>query len=819
MPKSLDVSPDRLHIKGVLDMPNIPLYSYATPFADEITARGTKQLHSILRHMILIREVETLFQSLRAKGEYNGISCTYRGPAHLSIGQEAVAVGTALALQPIDHVYGSHRSHGEFLAKCLTSLSQLDNSELNKIMSEHAEGVTLRLVEQHLGGDTIRLAENFVLFGFISEVLMRGCGFNRGMGGSMHAFFPPLGAYPNNAIVGGSAAIATGSALYKRLHGDGISVSITGDGAMGCGVTWEALNFAAMAQLDSLWQDQHGGGLPVLFLFNNNFYAMGGQTSGETMAWDRLARVGAGVSANALHAETIDGTNPLAVAEAVTRKRNLLLDGVGPALIDVECYRFSGHSTSDTNTYRTREEMQAWEKFDPIHLFSAKLIEHDLLSQAVVTEIQQQAQEQITAVLYAASQSEIAPVVDITKNPVFIGQLMHNSSAHIGETCSENSAVKTTQIKRAQQIAKKARFGRDEQGNLLSPLRAVTLRDALFETVLHHLEHDSKLIVYGEECREWGGAFGVYRGLSEQFPHHRLFNAPISEAAIVSTAIGYAMEGGSALIELMYADFIGRAGDEIFNQLAKWQAMSGGQITLPIVLRCSVGSKYGAQHSQDWTSLVSHIPGLRVLYPATPYDAKGLLASALSQNNPVVFFESQRLYDKTEVLQPSGVPEDYFHIELGKPIVRRAGTDVTLITIGPSLYPALDAAAQLDEHYNVNCEIIDLRSVVPLDYDMLIESVGKTGRVIIVSEACERGSIANTITSNLSQYCFASLKAPPLILGSPNWIVPGAELESTYFPGCDDIVDHIVRAFYPDRANGNPGIRWQDRKELAKQGL
>lgn len=196
---------------------------------------------------------------------------------------------------------------------------------------------------------------------------------------------------------------------------------------------------------------------------------------------------------------------------------------------------------------------------------------------------------------------------------------------------------------RVAQIANRARSGRVD-GEEAPPAQAVQLRDALFEAIAHHAVNDDRLIIYGEENRDWGGAFGVYRGLTEILPYNRLFNAPISEATIVGSAVGYAIEGGRALIELMYADFMGRAGDEIFNQLAKWRAMSGGTIELPVVLRISVGNTYGAQHSQEWTALPAHIPGLKVVFPATPYDAKGLMASALAGNDPVVFFESQSLY-------------------------------------------------------------------------------------------------------------------------------------------------------------------------------
>ena len=151
----------------------------------------------------------------------------------------------------------------------------------------------------------------------------------------------------------------------------------------------------------------------------------------------------------------------------------------------------------------------------------------------------------------------------------------------------------------------------------------------------------------------------MYQGLTESLPYHRLFNTPISEGAIVGTAVGFALEGGRAIPELMYCDFLGRAGDEVFNQLAKWQAMSGGYCRMPVVLRVSVGNKYGAQHSQDWTALAAHIPGLKVAFPATPHDAKGLMATALRGNDPVVFFESQRLYNQTEIFWPDGVPAAY----------------------------------------------------------------------------------------------------------------------------------------------------------------
>jgi 2-oxoisovalerate dehydrogenase E1 component len=253
--------------------------------------------------------------------------------------------------------------------------------------------------------------------------------------------------------------------------------------------------------------------------------------------------------------------------------------------------------------------------------------------------------------------------------------------------------------------------------------------------------------------------------------------------------------------------------------MAKWRSMSGGILKLPIVLRCSIGSKYGAQHSQDWTALVAHIPGLKVLYPATPYDAKGLLASALASDDPVVFFESQRLYDKVEQLHFGGVPADYYRLPIGEPDVKREGRDVTILTIGPLLYAALAAAGQLESSCGVSAEVIDARSLVPFNYDRLLESVRKTGRLLLVSEASERGSFPMTLAANVTRYAFRDLKAPPRVLGSPNWIVPGAEMETTYFPQCEDILDIVTGEFFPEKKGNRRGVRnWNDL-ELARMAL
>jgi 2-oxoisovalerate dehydrogenase E1 component len=367
---------------------------------------------------------------------------------------------------------------------------------------------------------------------------------------------------------------------------------------------------------------------------------------------------------------------------------------------------------------------------------------------------------------------------------------------------------------RVQQIQGKVRTA-VQDGKPVPKIKMYNYRDAVFEALINRFYIDPSMIAFGEENRDWGGAFAVYRGLTEALPYHRLFNSPISEAAIVGAAVGYALEGGRAVAELMYCDFMGRAGDEIFNQLSKWQSMSGGLLKMPVVLRISVGAKYGAQHSQDWVAMVNHIPGLKAVYPVTPYDAKGMMNSALAGTDPVIFFESQKIYDYGERFQPDGVPEEYYEIDLSEPSVKRQGTDLTIITLGPALYPAIEVAGELQEKYAVSAEVIDLRAVNPLNYDILVESVKKTGRVLLNSDAVERGTVMHNVAANISQMAFDYLDAPPVVLGSRNWITPAAELESLFFPQKGWLLDAIHEKILP--LQGYRSTTNQTMGELARR--
>ena len=360
----------------------------------------------------------------------------------------------------------------------------------------------------------------------------------------------------------------------------------------------------------------------------------------------------------------------------------------------------------------------------------------------------------------------------------------------------------------------------DKDGKPFSKMKQFQLRDGIFEAIIDRFYKDASLVAYGEENRDWGGAFAVYRGLTEALPYHRLFNAPIAEAAIIGTAIGYAMCGGRVIPEIMYCDFLGCCGDEVFNQLPKWQAMSGNILKMPVVVRVSVGSKYGAQHSQDWTSLAAHIPGLKVVFPVTPYDAKGLMNAALQGTDPVIFFESQRIYDVGEQFHEGGVPEGYYEIPLGEPDVKREGKDITILTIGATLYRALDAAKVLEEKYGMSAEVIDARSLVPFNYEKVLESVKKTGRIIIAGDATSRGSFLNDLARNVTELAFDELDAPPVVLGSRDWITPAYELEYAFFPQVDSFIDAIHEKIVPLKGHV-PTRNYTDAEQIrrAKAGI
>ena len=808
MPKSITISPDRVRSKSHIEFAPIPVNQYYRTVEDELHSGhfSKEDLLRMERDMMIIRAFESMLDSVKKTGQYRDLEYNHRGPAHLSAGQEATAVGEMYLLTVDDHIYGSHRSHGEILAKGLSAIQKLSDDALMAIMKNYFGGKALGVVEKDGGGGvspfssnsaTQSLAIDFLIYGALAEIFAKDNGFNRGLGGSMHAFFPPFGIMPNNAIVGGSGDISVGAALFKHVNKrPGIVVCNIGDASAGCGPVWEGLCFATMDQFKELWDEAHRGGLPLIMNFVNNFYGMGGQPVGETMGFKVLARLGAGLSPDQLHAERVDGFNPLAVIDAMRRKREILAQGKGPVLLDTVTYRFSGHSPSDASSYRDKAEVEAWQRVDPLHVFGQNLIRAGVCRQADLDGMQKHVDGLILKAYKNAIDMQISPRSTYREKNCLIERVMFSNQKvekfggggpgakpeTLLPTIAENPRVKS--------LAGKSRFGLDADGKPLPKSKCVHLRDALFEAIIERFYEDPTLIAYGEENRDWGGAFAVYRGLTEALPYHRLFNSPISEGAIAGTAVGYALSGGRVIAELMYCDFMGRAGDEIFNQMSKWQAMSGGLLTMPLVLRVSVGSKYGAQHSQDWTALCAHIPGLKVGYPATPYDAKGLMYAALLGTDPVVFFESQRLYDMPEMFHKEGIPAGRYEIPFGEPDIKKTGKDLTILTLGATLYRALDAARGLESKFGLSVEVIDARSIVPFNYEKVLASVKKTHKILLTSDA--RASAA----ACYRRWRPKSRNSPSMTWTPHRWwwapatgSTPADEVEDAFFPFPADMLD------------------------------
>jgi len=802
MPKCQMITPADCRKASWIKFEPIPVNQYDKSVVDELGTRYSKaDLLRIQRDMEIIRAFENMLNEIKLRGSFMGIEYNHRGPAHLSIGQEASAVGQAFLLGVEDHIYGSHRSHGEILAKGLSAIEKLEESALLGIMRGYFEGQCLRVMEKdNPVADVKELAVDYLLYGALAEIFGREPGFNKGMGGSMHAFFPPFGIMPNNAIVGGSGDISVGAALFKQVnHAPGIVICNIGDASLGCGPVWEGICFATMDQFKLLWDEAHRGGLPLIFNFVNNFYGMGGQPVGETMGFKMLARLGAGVNPEQMHAERIDGFNPLAVIDAIERKKKILQEKRGPVLLDTVTYRFSGHSPSDASSYREKAEVEAWQKVDSLLVFGQELVKASVCTQADIDQLKAEAHAMVLKAFKKAVDLSLSPRADLKPAGCLLEKTMFSNQNMVSmdTTRQPEVLIPKDQNPRVKQLASRSRGAFDANGQRLSKAKCLGMRDAIFEAILDRFYVDPTLVAYGEENRDWGGAFAVYRGLTEALPYHRLFNTPISEGSIVGTAVGYALEGGRVIAELMYCDFMGRAGDEIFNQLAKWQSMSGGLLRMPVVLRVSVGSKYGAQHSQDWTSMCAHIPGLKVVFPATPYDAKGLMYEALSGTDPVVYFESQRLYDQPEEFVAGGVPAGEYRIPFGEPDIKKQGKDLTMLTIGATLYRAMEAARELETKHGVSCEIIDARSIVPFNYAKVLESVKKTRKILLASDACERGSALQTFASKITQLAFDELDAPPVVVGARNWITPADEVEDAFFPYPSDILDAVHEHIVP----------------------
>lgn len=709
----------------------------------------------VLEDMLIIREFEEMIVKLRTGAYPSCAGYDYRGPTHVSIGQEATAVGCCAGMNYNDNITSTHRGHGDSLAKGCVAIRGMSRAERLARLPGCALTKDADILDAALADHVYRA---------IAELFGKEDGYCKGRGGGMHIADFRVGHLGANAIVGGGVPIATGAAMSARYFGKGkITCCFAGDGAYANGVVLESLNWANMGQYtDPRYAGTQAFGLPIVYALINNHYGMTGRADGEVTGVSSLARRAAGFADNNMHAEVVNGMDVIACLDAMRRAAGLCRAGKGPVLLEFDSYRYYGHSLSDPrNEYRTKDEETAWRAVDPISTFEAALLQAGVLTDASLRDLKSRVADRNARAAAAAATAADPDPRDVIK-------YMYTDT-------------------RADRVP--AEFANPKPIQAPAPVKRtdgqLTYKDAIKEALTEEMLRDSRVVLYGEDVAEYGGAFKVTKGLIDAFGRQRVFNSPISEAAICGTAVGAAMTGLRPVAELMYMDFALMASDQISNQAAKWHYMSGATVEVPLVYRASVGGGkgYGGQHSQTLESMFTHIPGLYVLYPATPADAKGMLKSAIRDNNPILFVESQLLYN---VKGP--VPEGEHLVPIGVADVKRTGRDLTLVTWGPALADCLKAAEQLAAE-KVDVEVVDLRSLVPLDMETVLASVRKTGRCVVVSQCVGIGSFTGEIASRIMAEAFDSLDAPVLRVGAKDGIAPQAYvLEKAFLPNADDVI-------------------------------
>ncbi len=731
-----------------MDLGTLKAFCYQKKAADELGKRLSREdLIGLLEWMLTVRAFEQMIVNLKdgKVKPYEGFSFT--GATHLSIGQEAVAVGTMAALRGDDYITSTHRGHGHAIAKGGYALLRMSAEKLAAWMGEEYQGQTRE--------ELLPRALNRHLFKTMAELLGREDGYCRGRGGGMHIADFDVNHLGANAIVGGSLGIATGAGLaVQKLGGNQVVCCLFGDGAANNGIFHESLNFAAMSQLPH--------GLPVIYLIENNQYGMTGQQRGEVSGIDFLARRGAAYNHDNLHAEVVNGMDVLAVWDAVSRAAELCRNKQGPVLLECLTYRYLGHSLSDQRTrYRTAEEEKAWQTCDAIGCYLCQLYEAAVLTEAEANTLQTQVNERISEALTLAARSpEPAPAT------IAEGLFADTTSEQI------SSDLKTPEL-----LKPMRQYRRDSEGRIL-------MRHAICEALYEEMLRDKRVILYGEDVADYGGAFQVTVGLIESFGRERVFNAPISEAAIVGVAAGAAMCGLRPVAEIMYIDFMPLTMDQTANQVAKTRYMFGGKAKLPLVIRTTVGGGkgYAGQHSQSLEAMLTQVPGLKVVAPSTPYDAKGLLKSAIRDDNPVIFIEHQLLYTEKGL-----VPEEEYTVPIGQATVTRKGKDITIVAYLKMAQVALEAAELLADE-GIEAEVIDPRTLIPLDIETIAASVRKTGRLLIVCQAPKTGCFGEHIAYRAQELAFAQLKAPAKIVAAYDIPPPMAQtLESENLPTPDKV--------------------------------
>ena len=571
----------------------------------------------------------------------------------------------------------------------------------------------------------------------MAELMGRQTGYCQGLGGSMHIADMELNIMGANGIVGAAMPLATGAGLAAKLQGtDRVAVAFFGDGASNQGVFHESLNLAAV------WK------LPVIFVCENNQYALSTSYRNTTS----VSQVANRAASYEIPGITVDGNDGvevyLVLREAVERARA----GEGPTLIEAMTYRHGQHSLRvNLRDPRPEEELESWLDRDPIARMEKRLTGEGGFTDQQLSETSRAVEEELeTAVSYGRDSPE--PPVQVMLDAVYAPHAAH------------------------------AEPGPDTERTLSYP-------EALNEALNQEMRRDDRVFLMGEDVGATGGIFGVSKGLMDRYGSERVRDTPISEATFVGCGVGAAIAGMRPVVEIQIFDFVALTMDMLVNQAAKFRFMLGGKPSVPLVVRGPQGGgiRLAAQHSQSLEAWFTHVPGLVVAAPSTPYDAKGLLVAAIRDDNPVIFLEQKLLY----VGATGPVPEELYAIPLGKADIKREGTDVTVVATSAMVPRALSAATVL-ERDGISVEVVDPRTLQPLDEDTILASVRKTNRLLVVHEACVRGGFGAEVAAMVGAKAFDHLDAPVARLGAPHTPMPyNDRLELEVIPSQERIVEAV----------------------------
>ena len=574
-----------------------------------------------------------------------------------------------------------------------------------------------------------------------AELYGRAAGTSKGKGGPMHLSDPKSGLMITTGIVGAGIPIANGLALAEQLRGsDRVCVCNFGDGATSIGAFHEALNLAAV------WK------LPVIFVCQNNQYAEYTAIDEYTLTRDFSRRAAAYEMASV----RVDGTDPVKVLEAAQTAVLRARSGQGPTFIEATCHRLQGHSFGSDESHMDKDALAEAKLAAPLPSFRRRLLEAGVATEAVLKDMETQARGEVKK-----AQDHARACPPPAAEELYI------------DVFADRSLIPDLSIAAAEPQAAST-YRPDTE-------RQVSFCQAVNEALAIALAADDRVFLLGEDIADpAGGVVKATAGLSTRFGRHRVRPTPIAEQAIVGAAVGAAMAGMRPVAEIMINDFLMVCMDQVANHAAKLRYMSGGRTSVPLTIRTLtagfVGS-FGAQHSQSLEAWLTHMPGIKVVYPSSPAEAKGLLLTSIFDDDPCVVFESMRLY-----FSPGPVPVGDYRIPLGKADIKRAGTDLTIISYGWTVPDALNVAETLAKE-GISVEVLDLRTLVPLDTPAILASVAKTGRAIVLHAATEFSGFGAEIAATLHSKLHGRLKAPVARVGARYSPVPFAQsLEGLHFP-------------------------------------